>query len=121
MQPITAYYLIDHAPNLTIEHIQKSASEYAEYDSEYPLKDRVVWVDYARRKIKFNYNEGKLVSHRSRDSTVDADVFESIMKKSRELVYKVNKEGMDSSMFKEVAKLFNTNTYVKKWIIGSKE
>jgi len=44
MQPITTDHLTDHAPNLTIEHVQKGASGYAEYALEYPLKDRVACV-----------------------------------------------------------------------------
>lgn len=60
MQTITADQLIEHTPQLTIEHVQKGASGYAEYELEYPLKDRVVCVDYMRRKIKFKNRDGNL-------------------------------------------------------------
>jgi len=119
MQPITTDHLIDHAPNLTIEHVQKGASGYAEYALEYPLKDRVACVDYARRKIKFKDNEGKLVTDPEMVRLAPM-FFESIKKKSSELVYKMNKEDMDSAMFEEVAKLFNTNADVKNGSSGVK-
>lgn len=89
MQPITTDHLIDHAPNLTIEHVQKGVSGYAEYALEYPLKDRVACVDYAMRKIKFKDNEGKLVTDPEMVRLVPM-FFESIKKKSSELVYNMN-------------------------------
>ena len=119
MQPITTDHLIDNAPNLTIEHVQKGASGYAEYALEYPLKDRVACVDYARRKIKFKDNEGKLVTDPEM-ARLAPMFFESIKKKSSELVYNMNKEDMDSAMFEEVAKLFNTNADVKNGSSGVK-
>ena len=48
MQPITQEYLINHTPSLTIEHIKKGASGYAEYALEGPLKGRIACVDYSR-------------------------------------------------------------------------
>lgn len=65
MQPLTSKHLVDHAPHLTIEHVQKGASGYAEYALEYPLKDRVACVDYARRKIKFKDQKGNIVTRLS--------------------------------------------------------
>lgn len=119
MKPVTTDHLIDHAPNLTIEHVQKGASGYAEYALEYPLKDRVACVDYARRKIKFKDNEGKLVTDPEMVKLAPM-FFDSIKKKSSELVYEMNKEDMDSAMFEEVAKLFNTNADVKNGSSGVK-
>lgn len=52
MEPVTPEHLIDNISNLTLEHVQRGASGYAEYALEYPLKNRVACVDYARRKIK---------------------------------------------------------------------
>ena len=119
MKPVTATHLIDHALNLTIEHVQKGASGYAEYALEYPLKDRVACVDYARRKIKFKDNEGKLITDPEMVKLAPM-FFDSIKEKSSELVYGMNKEDMDSAMFEEVAKLFNTNADVKNGSSGVK-
>ncbi len=53
MQPVTTENLLEHTENLTLEHVQKGASGYAEYALEYPFKDRIACVDYSRRKMKF--------------------------------------------------------------------
>jgi hypothetical protein len=119
MEPVTQKHLIDHTPNLTIEHVQKGASGYAEYALEYPLKDRVVCVDYARRKIKFKDQEGNVITDPEMAKLAPM-FFENIKKKSSELVYGLNNQEMDSSMFEQVAKLFNTNADVKNCSEGIK-
>jgi hypothetical protein len=120
MEPITHEYLVDHAPKLTIEHIKKGAYGYAEYALEGPLKDRVACVDYSRRKIKFKDNEGNVVTDPEMIKLAPM-FFESIKEKSSELVHGMNMaEEMDSVMFEQVAKLFNTNADVKNGSSGVK-
>jgi hypothetical protein len=119
MEPITQTHLIDQAPNLTIEHVQKGASGYAEYALEYPLKDRVACVDYSRRKIKFKDTEGNVVTDPEMVKLAPM-FFESIKNKSSQLVYGLNTSEMDSSMFEQVAKMFNTNADVKNGSSGVK-
>lgn len=119
MEPVTQKHLIDHAPNLTIEHVQKGASGYAEYALEYPLKDRVVCVDYARRKIKFKDQDGNVITDPEMVKLAPM-FFENIKKRSSELVYGLNNKEMDSSMFEQVAKLFNMNADVKNGSEGIK-
>lgn len=119
MQPVTSDHLIDSAPNLTIEHVQKGASGYAEYALEYPLKDRIACVDYSRRKIKFKDKDGSLVTDPEMVKLAPM-FFNSIKDKSSELVYSLNTPDMDSAMFEEVAKLFNTNADVKSGSTGVK-
>ena len=46
--------------------------------------------------------------------------FENIKCKSSQLVYSQNNPDMNSAMFEEVAKLFNTNSDVKKGSLGVK-
>jgi fructose-1,6-bisphosphatase len=101
MEPITQEHLITHAPQLTIEQ----ASGYAEYSLEGPLKDRIVCVDYSRRKIKFKDIEGNVITDPEMTKLAP-----SIKDKSSQLV---NTSNLDSSMFEGVAKLFNTNADVK--------
>lgn len=115
MEPLTQKYLVDKAPHLTLEHVQKGASGYAEYALEYPLKDRVACVDYSRRKIKFKDVDGNVVTDPEMMKLAPM-FFDSIKDKSSELVHSLNTPDMDSAMFEEVAKLFNTNADVK---IGS--
>ena len=62
LSPITDQLLQDQAKNLTIEHIKDGAAGYAKYALEYPLKDRVVCVDFSRRKIKYKNADGELIA-----------------------------------------------------------
>jgi hypothetical protein len=61
LTPITSQHIADNAQFLTLDHIKDGASGYAKYALEYPLKDKVLCVDYARRKIKYKDEEGNLV------------------------------------------------------------
>ena len=119
MQPISSEQLSGHTSNLTIEHIKKGASGYAEYALEYPLKDRVVCVDYSRRKLKFKNKDGDLITDPEMAKLAPM-FFESIKDKSSDIVYELNKPDMDSAMFEEVAKHFNTNADVKNGATGVK-
>lgn len=119
MQPVTQECLVENTQNLTLEHIQKGASGYAEYALEYPLKDRVVCVDYSRRKIKFKNKDGDLIADPEMVKLAPM-FFKSIKSKSSELVYSQNSKNMDSAMFEAVAKLFNTNADVKNASTGVK-
>ena len=119
MEPITQEHLITHAPQLTIEHIKKGASGYAEYALEGPLKDRIACVDYSRRKIKFKDRKGNVITDPEMTKLAPM-FFDSIKDKSSQLVYSLNTADMDSSMFEGVAKLFNTNADVKNGAIGIK-
>ena len=119
MEPITLEHLVNHVPQLTIEHIKKGASGYAEYALEGPLKDRIACVDYSRRKIKFKDIEGNVITDPEMTKLAPM-FFDSIKDKSSQLVYNLNTSDMDSSMFEGVAKLFNTNADVKNGAIGIK-
>lgn len=119
MEPVTSDHLSKYAPNLTIEHVQKGASGYAEYALEYPLKDRIACVDYSRRKIKFKDTDGNVVADPEM-SKLAPMFFESIKNKSSELVHGLNTPDMDSAMFESVAMLFNTNSDVKNSSSGIK-
>ena len=119
MEPMTSENLLEHTGNLTLEHVQKGASGYAEYALEYPFKDRVACVDYSRRKIKFKDSDGHLVTDPEMVKLAPM-FFDSIKDKSSQLVYSQNDPNMDSVMFETVAKLFNTNCDVKNGADGVK-
>jgi hypothetical protein len=59
--PITVQNITDNAQYLTLDHIKDGASGYAKYALDYPLKDKILCVDYARRKIKYKDDDGNLV------------------------------------------------------------
>ena len=119
MEPLTRDHMLEQSNNLTLEHIQKGASGYAEYALEYPLKERVACVDYSRRKLKFKDKDGNTITDPEMVKLAPM-FFDSIKEKSSEIVYDLNKEDMDSAMFEEVAKLFNTNSDVKNSASGVK-
>jgi len=119
MEPITREHLVEHTPQLTLAHIQKGASGYAEYALEHPLKERLVCVDYSRRKIKFKNKDGDLIADPEMAKLAPM-FFESIKDKSSEIVYSQNDPNMDSAMFEQVAKLFNMNADVKNASSGIK-
>jgi len=119
MEPLTRDHMLEQSSNLTLEHIQKGASGYAEYALEYPLKNKVACVDYSRRKLKFKDRSGNLITDPEMIKLAPM-FFDSIKDKSSAIVYELNKDDMDSVMFEEVAKLFNTNSDVKNASTGIK-
>ena len=119
MMPVTSGHLLEQSSNLTLEHIKKGASGYAEYALGGPLKNRVACVDYSRRKIKFKDTEGNVITDPEMAKLAPM-FFESIKDKSSQLVYSLNVPDMDSVMFEEVAKMFNTNADVKNCSSGIK-
>ena len=62
MTPITDDHIRQNAGNLTIDHVKNGAIGYAQYALDYPLKENVVCVDYARRKVKYKDKDGNLVT-----------------------------------------------------------
>ena len=47
LQPVTEDKLKESVGNLTIDHIKKGPEGYAQYALEYPLKDKIICVDYS--------------------------------------------------------------------------
>jgi len=86
LQPITDDILKDNVPNLTIEHILKGPEGYAEYAMEYPLKNRIICVDYARRKVKFKDSQGNIVTDPEM-SSIATKFFQSIKDKNKFLIF----------------------------------
>ena len=85
LQPITDSTFSDSVQNLTIEHIRKGAEGYAQYALEHPLKDRIICVDFARKKMKFKDPEDNVVT--DPDMTkISKKFFESIKEKNQELI-----------------------------------
>jgi len=86
LQPITDDILKENVPNLTIEHILKGAEGYAEYALEYPLKNRIICVDYARRKVKFKDSNGNLITDPEM-TNIATKFFQSIKDKNKFLIF----------------------------------
>jgi len=59
--PISENHFRDQVEYLTIDHIKNGVDGYVQYALEYPLKDRVICTDFARRKIKYKDQEGNII------------------------------------------------------------
>ncbi len=116
LQIISEDHIKDQVKNLTLEHIKKGAIGYSEYFLEYPLKERIVCTDYARRKIKYKNENGEIVV--DPEMTMLSDLlFKSIKERNRELTiqytneltdkFKTAKDPTQLSYFMEVAGKFS--------------
>ena len=85
LQPLTDQHLTDNVQHLTIDHILKGPEGYAQYALEYPLKDRMICVDYSRRKVKFKDNDGNVITDPDM-TNLATKFFNSIKDKNKELI-----------------------------------
>jgi len=60
--PLTENHFDEQAEFLNLEHIKNGAEGYARYAVDFPLKNRLVCSDYARRKVKYKDTDGKVVT-----------------------------------------------------------
>ena len=94
LECITDQHFQDQVQHLTLEHIQKGPEGYAEYALEYPLKNRIVCVDYSRRKVKFKDKDGKVVTDPEM-ATIATKLFQSIKDKNKYLIMTYGNELKD--------------------------
>lgn len=59
--PIEEGHFKEQAQYLTLDHIKNGVEGYAKYALEYPLKNRVVCVDFSRRKLKYKNKDGEVI------------------------------------------------------------
>ena len=85
LQPVTEEKLKESVSNLTIDHIKKGPEGYAQYALDYPLKDKMVCVDYSRRKIKFKDKDGNVITDPEMTGLA-SKFFNSIKDKNKELI-----------------------------------
>lgn len=62
LSPLIVEDIKKDADKLTIEHVKKGAIGYAEFVLEFPFKDKLVCVDYSRRKVKFKNKDGDVIT-----------------------------------------------------------
>jgi hypothetical protein len=118
MQPLTEEHLIDNAQHLTIDHIMKEPQGYSEYALEYPLKDRLLCVDYPRRKVKFKDNDGNVITDPEM-TNLATKFFNSIKDKNKELILECGeklKENFGDELDR-IVRIFDYKTGVErgKW------
>ena len=85
LQPITEEKLKESVSNLTIDHIKKGPEGYAQYALDYPLKDKMICVDYSRRKVKFKDQDGNVITDLEMTGLA-SKFFNSIKDKNKELI-----------------------------------
>jgi hypothetical protein len=115
LQPVTDKHFIDNIHHLTIDHILKGPEGYAQYALEYPLKDRVLCVDYSRRKVKFKDTDGNIITDPEM-SNLATKFFNSIKDKNKELIIECGgklKENFGDEL-DTIVKIFDYKTGVER-------
>lgn len=85
LEPITDSFLKEQAEFLTIEHIRKGVDGYAQYALEYPLKNRIVCTDKARKKFKHKDGDSNIIDD-SGGMIISQKIFTGIKEKNFELI-----------------------------------
>jgi hypothetical protein len=85
LKPVTDEYFLNNVQHLSIDHILKGPEGYAKYALEYPLKDRMICVDYSRRKVKFKDKDGNVITDPEM-TNLATKFFNSIKDKNKELI-----------------------------------
>ena len=85
LQPVTDDHFNDSAQYLTIEHILKGAEGYANFALQNSLQDRMLCVDYSRRKVKFKDKDGHIIVDPEM-TELATKLFKSIKEKNKELI-----------------------------------
>jgi len=81
----TDEYMKEQVPRLTIEHIKKGPKGYAEYAINHPLNNRLICVDYSRRKVKYKDQNGEVITDPEM-CKITQKLFESIKSRNKELI-----------------------------------
>ena len=82
---ITGEHLREQVKFLSQDHIKQGAEGYAQYAVDYPLKNRVVCTDFARRKIKYKNEQGVVVQDPNM-STLSKELFMAIKDRNSDLI-----------------------------------
>jgi uncharacterized protein YukE/uncharacterized C2H2 Zn-finger protein len=82
--PITNEHLKEQVNFLSRNHIEQGNIGYSQYFVEYPIKNRVVCVDFARRKVKYKNEEGIVLNDPEMTSLLQK-LFSVIKDKNEEL------------------------------------
>lgn len=61
LTPITDEHMYEQSKYLNIDYIKKGVNGYVDYALEYPFKDKILCVDFARKKIKYKNNDGDII------------------------------------------------------------
>ncbi len=85
LQPITEEHFKEQAQYLTFDHIKRGVPGYVEYALEYPLKNRVICVDFSRRKIKYKDTDENIITDPEM-SKLSQKLFSAIDERNKALI-----------------------------------
>jgi len=85
LTPLTDNDFINNVQNLTLEHIKKGPEGYADFSVNFPLKDKIMCVDYARKKVCFKNEDGDRIDDQKM-SKICMKLFKFIDEKNSELL-----------------------------------
>lgn len=101
LQPITEEHLNEQAQFLTLDHIKQGVDGYVKYALEYPFKDRIVCVDYSRKKIKYKDQDENIIEDPEM-AKLSQKFFKAIERKNTEIV-----ESQLSDLYQKLEELHN--------------
>jgi hypothetical protein len=101
LQPITEEHLNEQAQFLTLDHIKQGVDGYVKYALEYPFKDRIVCVDYSRKKIKYKDQDENIIEDPEM-TKLSQKFFKAIERKNTEIV-----ESQLSDLYQKLEELHN--------------
>ena len=123
LQPVTEEKLKESVSNLTIDHIRKGPEGYAQYALDYPLKDKMICVDYSRRKVKFKDPDGNVITDPEMTG-LSTKFFNSIKDKNKELVClcanELKEKLGDDNIMDTMVKIFDYKIAVDRGSEGEK-
>ena len=118
--PITKDWLLENVKFFTIEHIVKGPEGYADYFVSYPLKDRVLVVDYSNAFVRFKDCSGELIDD-SGAVILTSLIFDSLRLRNKELIMEhctcLNDNFVDNG--EEIVQLLDYRVAVEKCADGN--
>lgn len=112
LTPLKDSDFIESASKLTLDHVRNGVEGYAKFSIENPLKDKIICVDYPRKKISYkDENENRIEEYR----------FEKILPKIFSGIKDVNKELLEIVMDEIDSKYNNFSNLMDDYVEGSKE
>jgi hypothetical protein len=85
LTPLTEDDFKNFTNKLTLEHIKKGAEGYADYALNYTLKDKIMCLDYSRKKICYKNEKGDKVEE-YRLNTILPKIFKEIEPVNKEMI-----------------------------------
>ena len=118
--PITQEWLSENVKFFSIEHIVKGPEGYADYFISYPLKDRLLVVDYSNAVVRFKDSFGELIDDIG-GVVLIKNIFDSLRVRNKELIMEyctcLNDNFVDNG--EEIVQLLDYRVAVEKCADGN--